>query len=206
MFSFDTEENSLDKLADITLCEYLFNYSFYMFNWHLYYEGKYGDLEENVDDLISKNIHLNDSYILTLDQFNQKFTTNEQLKKYQCETYHQLSMRYAKAESAKGRFYYNEKSNFIITDINWFENIFDILSSGNFTAEQKNNQIFGQNVGLSESEKLKERLKNFCKNYQTFENLFKFLIETNIILITDENVLVPLFLLNEEYSDRFVRL
>lgn len=172
-----------------------------MFKWNLFFDEKNEKVEQEIDELIEKNLNLNNRYILTVDELNQLFESNKKLKYYQSKFYKQLSMRYAKAENARGHFYYNEKTPYIITDISWLMNVIDILSNGR-TSESKLNKIFGSNIPIWSSSELKEKLKNLCPTEKIFNYLISFLKESNLLIVPEQELVIPLFWLskNQDFS------
>ncbi|RNA37676.1 serine threonine- kinase pats1 [Brachionus plicatilis] len=192
--------HSISKSSYATLSSYLYDNSFYMFKWHLYYEDKYENSEKEIDELIKKSIDLKNKPILTIDELNQLFLANEKLKDYQSNQFKQLSLRYARAQSARGRFFFNEKTKFIITDLIWLKSIFDILANKE-TNESHLNDILG--IPVWNINELKEELKKLCPNDQIFDYLISFLKENSLIIVTDKEEIIPIFCLSKNQNSAF---
>ncbi|RNA31795.1 dynein heavy chain domain-containing 1-like [Brachionus plicatilis] len=139
IFSSNLDLESKSASTHGTLSTYLFDSSFFMFKWFLYYGDKYEETEIEVDELITKTLNFENRYILTIDDLVQIFLSNKKLKEFQS--------KYARAESARGRFLFDEKSKFLITDLSWFKNIVDVLSKGK-TNDPTLDNIFGANVPI----------------------------------------------------------
>lgn len=186
------------------LKDYLLEKSFYFFNWNLYYNDQYENSEKEIDDLINMSIDLKNKPILTLDELNQLFLQNEKLRDYQSNKFKQLSLRYVRAQNARGIFFFNEKTKFIITDLNWLKQIFDILSKSN--KEESGLNLMSLNVPVWKISSLNEKLKKLCINQQIFDYILSFLRENNLILVTEKEEVISLFCLRESPDSTFVSI
>lgn len=175
-----------------------------MFKWHLYFDQKYEKNEQEVDELIKKNLNLKNRFILTIDELNDLFEANSKLNYLQSKFYKHLSTRFAKAENARGNFFYNEKTPYIITDLNWLMSVIDVLSNGR-PSDHKLNNIVGQNIPIWDLSELKETLKNFCPPDQ-FEYLILFLKDNNLLIVTYEQKVIPLFWLSKNQEASIVTI
>ena len=183
---------------------YIHDNSFYMFKWHLYFDEKYENNEQEVEELIKKYLNLKNRFILTIDELNDLFEANTKLRLLQSKFYKHLSIRFAKAENARGNFFYNEKTSYIITDLSWLMSVIDVLSNGK-SNDHKLNNIVGPDIPIWNVSELKETLKNFCPSDQ-FEYLILFLKDNNLIIVTDEEKLIPLFWLGKNHEASIVTI
>ena len=193
------------QTSNQTLSSYLFENSFFMFNWYLYYQDQFQDvqIQIEVDELITKSLNLESRYILTLDDLNYIFLSNQRLKEYQSKHFEHLFLKYARAESARGRFLLDEKSKILITDMNWFKNIIDIMSKAK-TSDQTLINIFGPDLPIFNLNDLKEELKNLIPSDQIFNNLILFLTENNLITLTSKNNIISLFCIKKNQNPTIV--
>ncbi|RNA05403.1 dynein heavy chain axonemal [Brachionus plicatilis] len=197
-----SKDSTTSSITNIYLKDYLFEKSFYMFKWNLYYEDKYENSEKEIDELIKKSIDLKNEPILTIDELNQLFLANEKLKEYQSNQFKQLSLRYARAQNARGRFFFNEKTKFIITDLIWLKSIFDILANKE-TNESHLNDILGTGIPVWNINELKEELQKLCPTDQIFDYLISFLKENSLIILTDKEEIIPIFCLSKNQDSAF---
>lgn len=103
VYSYSKSVASLDSSSLVdgsysTVSDYLFEKSFFMFSWHLYYNDGLINTERKLDDLIKKKTQLKDQPIVTIQEYIDIFEKEEVGKEFT-----NLAEKHAKAEAAKVR-------------------------------------------------------------------------------------------------------
>lgn len=159
--------------------KYLIDNSFYMFPWIAYIHTE--SINNMSDEMcrkinsISRSIdNLEIDPIMTIDDFYLRVENDENVKKNLLSKKISLPEVYAKAEAAKGNYYFDRDTHFIITDLKLMADLLEVISGSCLSSIKIDtlSEIIGEQTPLWKLNDLLDKFKSKTKSVTIIKRFF----------------------------------